>query len=78
MNSRIAQETEGFAIANKAKRGDGRRRQLVMFESSRIADQIGNMDALPVKSGAEFLQNEAGEFYFRVGYSAIGGGDVIE
>jgi len=50
----------------------------MLFESSRIADEIGNMDALPLKTGAQSLQNSAGLMRFLVGYSVIGGSDVIE
>jgi len=78
MTSRIAGEVFQSGVSGLSKRGDGRRAQFMLFESSRIADEIGNMDALPLKTGAQSLQNSAGLMRFLVGYSAIGGSDVIE
>ena len=77
MTSRIAGEILYNGVAKTAQRASGRRRQVLLFESSHWSEQIGNVDALPVKPYAPNLQNASGLFFFLVGYSAIGGGDII-
>lgn len=78
MTSHIAGEILSHSVANSANRANGRRRQILMFESSRVADQIGDINALPTKPNNIPIQNAAGEFLFIPGYSEVGGGDIIE
>lgn len=66
------------AVGRASERSRGVLRAYAGMGASRMAEiHIANVSKLPVVEGVDALQNEAGQNIFLLGYSQIGGPDVL-
>lgn len=78
MRSYKAKEIMMRGAQRLSDRTIGKRPELMHTVSSRIAQtRIIDSQMIPVLPNTSSLQNGAGGFKFLLGYSAIGGGDVL-
>ena len=78
MSNRIVQRVRKDAIEKTVEEAAGFVSVLPSFTSDLAAWlQISDMEKLPVLSGNPELQNPSGDFIFMIGYSQVGGPDVI-
>ena len=78
MRNRIAQQRQQEIFQSTADRAAGRERTMLLFSSEQEMNQrIADIGKLPVAQNDTSLQDADGNFYFLVGYSVIGGPDII-
>lgn len=66
------------AVERGSERSRGIVRPYVGFSAMRIAEiHIADVSKLPVQEGVDELQNGSGQDIFLLGYSQIGGPDVL-
>jgi hypothetical protein len=78
MRNRIAQQKAQDNVQKAVERVSGQFNGVSLFTSSRSIDiEIADRSKLPVETSDTPLQTEDGDFIFMIGYSQVGGGDVI-
>lgn len=78
MKSDQAREIVRRAVEQTARQERGLHRRIVGLGPRRMLEgQIEDTTRLPSIERTQELQNAAGQFYFIVGYSAVGGPDVV-
>jgi hypothetical protein len=78
MRNRIAQQRAQDSVQRSVDRVEGQYSGVSLFTSSRSIDiEISDRSKLPVETSDTPLQTEDGDFVFMIGYSQIGGPDVI-
>lgn len=66
------------SVQRESRRAQGQLPSPILLNASRLTDQaVGDRTALPVIPNTQRLTNDSGQPLFLIGYSAIGGGDVI-
>lgn len=81
MRSREAQERVNRQAAQTVERVEGHAPSVYRMSAERAADNsIADLSRLPAapRTADDDLQSSTGAFFFLVGYSAVGNGDVIK
>lgn len=78
MRSTRAREYLGQMVDNRADLSQGLGRSVMRFGAASMSSNlITDMGRMPVVPTGTQLQRTDGKFIFLVGYSAVGGGDVV-